>query len=139
MPPRPPLNIEKLSDNFGQFVILLTCRCGQSRDASPQTFARILGWDAALADVVKKLRCSYMPALALQNQNILGEIIGKPDDGRSFARRHTRLGLWLRSRATLNPHRSGSGFPLRSLACGFRPLMGDGIVQANLFANQRIA
>jgi hypothetical protein len=58
MPPRPPLKIEKLSDNFGQFVILLTCKCGHSRHARPQTFARILGWDAALADVAKQLRCS---------------------------------------------------------------------------------
>jgi hypothetical protein len=58
IPPRPTLKIEKLSDNFGQFVITLRCECGHSRNASPKTFAGIAGWDAKLADVVKRARCS---------------------------------------------------------------------------------
>jgi hypothetical protein len=58
IPPRPTLKIEKLSDNFGQFVITLRCECGHARNASPKTFAGIAGWDAKLADVVKRARCS---------------------------------------------------------------------------------
>ena len=58
IPPRPTLKIEKLSDNFGQFVITLRCECGHTRNASPKTFAGIAGWDAKLADVVKRARCS---------------------------------------------------------------------------------
>jgi hypothetical protein len=58
MPPRKPPKIETLADNFGQYVILLTCKCGHTRHANPQTFAHIAGWDAKLDDVVKRLRCS---------------------------------------------------------------------------------
>jgi hypothetical protein len=58
MPPRPPLKITKLSDNFGQYVINIRCECGHGRVARPQTFAALAGWDALLADVIKRLRCS---------------------------------------------------------------------------------
>ena len=58
IPLRPPLKIEKLSDNFGQFVITLRCECGHARNANPKTLAGIAGWDAKLADVVKRARCS---------------------------------------------------------------------------------
>jgi hypothetical protein len=58
MPPRQPLIVTKLSDNFGQFVLILTCKCGHVRTANPAVLARIAGWDALLADVVKRLRCS---------------------------------------------------------------------------------
>jgi hypothetical protein len=59
IPPRPPLNIVKLSDNFGQYVLTLKCECGHTRTAQPQTLAALAGWDALLADVVKRLRCSH--------------------------------------------------------------------------------
>jgi hypothetical protein len=58
MPPRPPLTIVKLSDNFGQYVLTLKCECGHVRNAQPRTLAAIAGWDASLQDVVKRLRCS---------------------------------------------------------------------------------
>ena len=62
MPPRPPLTIEKLSDNFGQFVIILKCgqkcSCGHVRRAAPRTLAALAGWDARLEDVAKRMRCS---------------------------------------------------------------------------------
>jgi hypothetical protein len=58
MPPKPPLKIEKLSDEFGQYQILLTCDCGHTRRCYPRTFAAIAGWDANLKDVIKRLRCS---------------------------------------------------------------------------------
>jgi hypothetical protein len=58
MPPRPPLTVTKLADNFGQYVIHINCPCGHTRTARPQTFAALAGWDALLSDVVKRLRCS---------------------------------------------------------------------------------
>jgi len=58
MPPRPPLNIVKLSDNFGQYLLTLKCDCGHTRTAQPQTLAALAGWDALLLDVVRRLRCS---------------------------------------------------------------------------------
>ena len=58
MPPRPPLNIVKLSDNFGQYVLKLKCACGHTRSAQPKTLAALAGWDALLDAVVKRMRCS---------------------------------------------------------------------------------
>jgi hypothetical protein len=58
MPPRPPLTVVKLSDHFGQYILTLKCECGHTRTAQPQTLAALAGWDALLADVVKRLRCS---------------------------------------------------------------------------------
>src|ERR1700743_1496240 len=55
MPPRPPLNIIKLSDNFGQYVVTLKCTYGH---AKPRTLAAIAGWEAKLQDVITRLRCS---------------------------------------------------------------------------------
>jgi hypothetical protein len=56
--PRQPLKVEKLSDNFGQYTILLKCECGHTRKAIPKTFANVAGWDARLVDMVKRLRRS---------------------------------------------------------------------------------
>jgi hypothetical protein len=58
IPPRPALQIVKLSDNFGQYVITLSCTCGHSRTAAPRTLAALAGWDEHLAEVVKRMRCS---------------------------------------------------------------------------------
>jgi hypothetical protein len=58
MPPRPPLTVVRLADHFGQYIIVLKCECGHSRHARPATLAAIAGWNALLADVVKRLRCS---------------------------------------------------------------------------------
>ncbi len=52
------LRIDKLSDEFGQYEILLTCDCGHTRRVFPRTLAAIAGWDARLVDVVKRLRCT---------------------------------------------------------------------------------
>ena len=59
MPRRPPLTVVKLSDHFGQYVLLLKCPCGHTRTAQPQTLAALARWDALLEDVVKRLRCSH--------------------------------------------------------------------------------
>jgi hypothetical protein len=58
MPPRPPLTIIKLSDNFGQYVLTLKCACGHTRTAQPRTLAALAGWDARLDEIVKRMRCS---------------------------------------------------------------------------------
>jgi hypothetical protein len=52
------LEVEKLSDHFGQYTIYIRCECGHIRKAFPNTLAAIAGWEAKLADVVKRLRCS---------------------------------------------------------------------------------
>jgi len=62
MPPRPPVNVVKLSDHGGQFVLTVKCACGHARTAQPQTLARFAGWDALLVDVVKRMRCSRCDA-----------------------------------------------------------------------------
>ena len=51
--------IEKLSDDFGQYELTLKCDvCGHLRRASPHTLANLCGWDAPIAEVAKRLRCS---------------------------------------------------------------------------------
>jgi hypothetical protein len=49
MPPRPPLTVVRLSDHFGQYILLLMWECGHTRTAQPQTLAALAGWDALLA------------------------------------------------------------------------------------------
>lgn len=58
MPPRARITVIRLSDHFGQYVLILTCECGYARSAQPKALAALAGWDAKLADVVKRLRCS---------------------------------------------------------------------------------
>jgi len=64
------LRIDKLSDEFGQYEILLTCKCGHSRRVFPQTLAGIAGWEARLVDVVKRLRCSKCGKRACEVETI---------------------------------------------------------------------
>jgi hypothetical protein len=55
---RPP-QIAKLSDRFGDYVLIMTCRrCKHSRRADPHSIAKLLGWDAPLSAVAARLRCS---------------------------------------------------------------------------------
>jgi hypothetical protein len=52
-------HIEKLSDEFGQYTLILKCaECGHERKTEPTTLGRLCGWDARLADVAKRMRCS---------------------------------------------------------------------------------
>jgi translation initiation factor 2 beta subunit (eIF-2beta)/eIF-5 len=52
-------HIEKLSDEFGQYTLLLKCAaCGHERSTQPTALGRLCGWDAKLADVEKRMRCS---------------------------------------------------------------------------------
>ena len=52
-------HVEKLSDEFGQYLLVLECSaCGHQRKANPQTLARLFGWDTRLDEVTRRLRCS---------------------------------------------------------------------------------
>jgi hypothetical protein len=60
--PMPP-DIERLSDEFGQYDLELRCgACGHQRTTLPESLARIFGWSAKLADVAARLRCSRCDA-----------------------------------------------------------------------------
>ena len=51
--------VEKLSDEFGQYDLILKCEaCGHERKTLPKSLANFVGWDATLADVTRRLRCS---------------------------------------------------------------------------------
>ena len=52
------LDIDKLNDAFGQYLIYLRCACGHIRRCHPHTLAAFAGWEARLEDVVRRLRCS---------------------------------------------------------------------------------
>jgi hypothetical protein len=52
-------HIEKLSDEFGQYTLVLKCAsCGHERITQPNTLGRLCGWDAKLVEVEKRMRCS---------------------------------------------------------------------------------
>lgn len=51
------LKIVRLSDEFGQYELWLTCKCGHTRRCNPRTLASIAGWEAELAAIVRRLRC----------------------------------------------------------------------------------
>jgi len=52
------LRIQKLSDEFGQYTLVLKCACGHERQTDPHALAAFCGWDAPLDAIVKRLRCS---------------------------------------------------------------------------------
>jgi hypothetical protein len=52
-------HIQKLSDEFGQYTLVLRCAaCSHERTAEPRALSRLCGWDARLEDVAKRMRCS---------------------------------------------------------------------------------
>jgi hypothetical protein len=52
-------HIDKLSDEFGQYTLILTCdKCGHERSTPPTTLGRLCGWDTKLTEVAKRMRCS---------------------------------------------------------------------------------
>ena len=51
--------VEKLSDEFGQYAITLNCqRCRHARTVYPNALAPIVGWEAPLAAIASRMRCS---------------------------------------------------------------------------------
>ena len=56
---RRDFKVEKLSDEFGQYDLILKCEaCGHERRIVPKSLANVCGWDAKLEDVTRRLRCS---------------------------------------------------------------------------------
>jgi hypothetical protein len=56
---RRQLNVHRLSDEFGQYTLRMTCaRCQYVRLALPYKLARLVGWDATLDELQQRLRCS---------------------------------------------------------------------------------
>ena len=52
-------NVSRLSDEFGQYLLVLTCsECAHERQTYPNLLAHLCGWDATLETVGKRLRCS---------------------------------------------------------------------------------
>lgn len=53
------LKILKLSDEFGQYTLVLKCSaCSHERHAQPQLLAKLCGWDMSIESVIRRLRCS---------------------------------------------------------------------------------
>jgi hypothetical protein len=51
--------INKLSDEFGLYSLLIECRaCGHKRTTEPHLLGKLCGWDARLEEVAKRMRCS---------------------------------------------------------------------------------
>jgi hypothetical protein len=51
--------VQRLSDEFGQYLLVIKCiGCAHERRAYPNLLAHICGWDAKLADLERRLRCS---------------------------------------------------------------------------------
>jgi hypothetical protein len=58
-----PLIVVKLSDHGGQYVLMLKCEnYGHRREAHPEVFARLAGWEIALETIVDRLRWSQFGA-----------------------------------------------------------------------------
>jgi hypothetical protein len=59
LPMERDFHIRKLADEFGQYVLYLKCEsCLHERRTTPHMLANLCGWNANLADVVRRLRCS---------------------------------------------------------------------------------
>jgi hypothetical protein len=53
------LKILKLTDEGGEYLLILQCECGHTRRCYPHTLAALAGgWEVNLADVVRRMRCS---------------------------------------------------------------------------------
>lgn len=56
---RSPKKVVRLSDEFGQYSIQLSClRCRHSRTVYPNALARIFHWETELATIARRMRCS---------------------------------------------------------------------------------
>ena len=55
----PASAIQRLNDHLGRYTIHVQCRgCAHEREMRPVVLARICGWDAELARVIPRMRCS---------------------------------------------------------------------------------
>lgn len=52
-------SIKKLDDRFGDYLLAIRCRqCSHQRLVEPAALAQLVGWAAAIADVMERMRCS---------------------------------------------------------------------------------
>ena len=57
------MEVTRLGDNFGDYILSARCRkCKHARTIDPHTLAQLVGWNARLADVAARLRCSKCSA-----------------------------------------------------------------------------
>jgi hypothetical protein len=62
----PPSSIVRLSDHFGNYVLEVRCRkCRHVRQVDPRDLAGRFGWQAELAQLVQRFRCSKCLARAV--------------------------------------------------------------------------
>ncbi len=55
----PPSAIKRLNDFFGDYLIFVRCRaCRRTREVAPRELAARVGWEAELAAVAPRLKCS---------------------------------------------------------------------------------
>lgn len=52
------LKIERLDDEFGQYLLILSCPCGHVRECEPRSLANFAGWHVRIDDLVRRMRCS---------------------------------------------------------------------------------
>jgi hypothetical protein len=68
-----PFKIDKLRDEFGQYTLMLKCDgCLRERRTTPNMIAHIMGWDARLADVARRMRCDNVWSEALLSSSGAG-------------------------------------------------------------------
>ena len=73
-------HVEKLSDEFGQYTLVLKCSaCGHECITEPHTLGRLCGWNAKLEDVPKRMRCSLCGSLKLTSSPTCLSFLGAID------------------------------------------------------------
>jgi hypothetical protein len=50
-------HITKLDDCFGDFLVRVTCHCGEEREVTPESLAQRVGWKFTLAELATRMRC----------------------------------------------------------------------------------
>lgn len=54
-----PAPITKLSDRFADYILRIRCKkCRHERMTEPHALANLMGWEATLATVATRMRCS---------------------------------------------------------------------------------
>ena len=55
----PPSAIKRLNDFLGDYLLFVRCRaCRHAREVAPAQLASRVGWNAELAAVIPRLKCS---------------------------------------------------------------------------------
>jgi len=57
------MEVTRLGDQFGDYLLSARCRkCRHTRTIDPHTLAQLVGWNATLASIALRLRCSKCSA-----------------------------------------------------------------------------